>query len=205
MEWYHVLTLAALAFCLISCFVHLGSLISSGKPKDFSQEAGDIPSAVYYSFTGGMSPARKESAFLHLPTYTAGILYHTGTFLCIGLFILSWFVPGIPFIARQLISAFLVLSILSGIGILVKRVMKPGLRSLSNPDDYASNVLVTLFQAATLIFLHVFTPAYYIMVSILLLYLPLGKLKHTIYFFAARYHLGYFYGRRGVWPPKKQE
>ena len=37
----------------------------------------------------------------------------------------------------------------------------------------------------------------------LFFYLPLGKLKHLVYFFAARYQLGIFYGRRGVWPARR--
>lgn len=77
------------------------------------------------------------------------------------------------------------------------------LRSLSNPDDYLSNILVTLFQAGTILTLYLpeVRASYFILASILFLYIPLGKLKHVIYFFAARYHLGFFYGWRGVWPP----
>jgi hypothetical protein len=30
--------------------------------------------------------------------------------------------------------------------------------------------------------------------------MPLGKLRHVVYYFAARYHLGFFYGWRNVWP-----
>ena len=33
--------------------------------------------------------------------------------------------------------------------------------------------------------------------------MTVGKLKHVVYFFAARYHLGFFYGWRNVWPPHK--
>jgi hypothetical protein len=44
---------------------------------------------------------------------------------------------------------------------------------------------------------------YYLTYSLLMLYIPIGKLRHTVYFFAARYHLGYFFGWRGVWPPAK--
>ena len=46
-------------------------------------------------------------------------------------------------------------------------------------------------------------PSYYLTYSLLMLYIPIGKLRHTVYFFAARYHLGYFFGWRGVWPPAK--
>jgi hypothetical protein len=84
-------------------------------------------------------------------------------------------------------------------------MLKKGLRDLSDPDDYISNLLVTIFQIMTglVILMHRLVPAYFIMASLLLIYFPFGKLKHSIYFFAARYHLGFFYGWRGIWPPKQ--
>ncbi|MCK5337294.1 MAG: hypothetical protein KAJ50_00735, partial [Bacteroidales bacterium] len=100
--------------------------------------------------------------------------------------------------------AILLAAVLSGIGILVKRITKHELSTLSNADDYISNILVTAFQLLTALAMIDLKaiPAYFIITSLLLLYFPLGKLKHAVYFFAARYHLGYFYGWRGVWPPK---
>jgi hypothetical protein len=89
-------------------------------------------------------------------------------------------------------------------------MIKKELRALSNPDDYISNILVTLFQFLTLAVIALpllapsysptVLPSYYLTFTLLMLYLPVGKLRHTIYFFAARYHLGYFFGRRGTWP-----
>jgi nitrate reductase gamma subunit len=46
---------------------------------------------------------------------------------------------------------------------------------------------------------------YYFISIILFLYLPFGKLKHAVYYFAARYHLGFFYGWRNTWKPKKEK
>ena len=115
--------------------------------------SGKERTAVAYSFTGAMSPLKKESAFLHLPTYSAGLIYHRG---------------------------------------------------LSSPDDYISNILVTIFQFTTalVILIPSCEPVYYFFTGLLLPYFPLGKLKHAVYFFAARYHLGVFFGHRNVWPPK---
>jgi len=205
MEWYQWLVIACLAIDIAGLIFHLIRLIRLGKPKDFSSQRGNIYPSLIYAFTGAMSPSRKESAFLHLPTYTAGIFYHLGTFVSIFLFffilfqirILDFFVP--------YLTGFMAISILSGLAILIKRIVSRKLRALSNPDDYISNLLVTIFQIITAAVLHKpewFT-SYYIIVSVLLLYIPVGKLKHAVYFFAARYHLGYFYGWRGVWPPKK--
>jgi len=202
MNWYIALALISLVICLTACLSHVIKFIKLGKPMDLSEPIGSVGPAVAYSFTGGMSPKKKESAFLHLPTYTAGILFHLGTFLSAALFFCFLFNLHFGEVITIILSAFLAVSSLSGIGIFVKRIVKKELRSLSNPDDYISNLLVTGFQMATMVYLNFQTPVYFLLVSALLLYLPLGKLKHTIYFFAARYHLGFFYGRRGVWPPK---
>ncbi|MBM3420172.1 MAG: hypothetical protein FJY11_03460 [Bacteroidetes bacterium] len=206
MEWYKLISLGTLAICLGSCIFHFIRLIQLGKPIDYSVQAGDTTKAVIYSLTGAMSPAKKESAYLHLPTYTAGILYHLGTFLAILLFFTIIAGASYSGILKLIIVLFLSVTTISGLIILIKRLVSPALKSLSNPDDYISNALVTLFQAFTVLVLTYpsFEWAYYVAVSLLLLYLPLGKLKHAIYFFAARYHLGYFLGYRGTWPPVKQ-
>ena len=204
MNAYMVLAVFSLMICLGSLGYHFFRLIRLGKPKEYSKQMGNTSAAIRYAYTGAMNPAKKESAFLNLPTYTAGILYHLGTFLSLFLFILFLFKIE-PFgLIRWMIAGFLIISGLSGMAILIKRMTKKELRALSNPDDFISNLLVTLVQlmtASVLLNVRLF-PAYFILVSIFLLYLPLGKLKHTLYFFAARYHLGLFYGWRGVWPPK---
>jgi nitrate reductase gamma subunit len=205
MDWYILVALGSLAICLVSCLFHFMRLVKKGKPVDYAVPAGDTTKAVMYSFTGAMSPAKKESAYLHLPVYAAGILYHLGTFLSILLFFL--FIAGvwIEGVMSVLISVFLALTTLSGLWILIRRALDKTLRTLSNPDDYLSNILVTLFQAATIGILYYehLVATYFITASALLLYLPLGKLRHAVYFFAARYHLGYFFGYRGTWPPVK--
>jgi hypothetical protein len=202
MKWYVILVLVSFSICLLSCIYHFFKIIRLGKPVDFSEPIGDVGSAVAYSFTGGMSPNKKESAYLHKPTYTAGLIYHAGTFLSIALFFCFLFNIYFSEIIDTILSGFLVISGLCGIGIFIKRLAKKELKSISNPDDYISNFLVTVFQLITAFSLIFPNPVYYILTSILFLYLPLGKLKHTIYFFAARYHLGLFYGKRAVWPPK---
>lgn len=218
MHWYQWMALVALGFCVITCLFYFLRLIRLGKPQDLSKPAAKTGPGILFAFTGAMSPARKESALLHLPTYTAGIFYHLGTFLSIFLFffIIAGAYPS-GYLA-QLIMFLLSLSSLSGISILIKRLINGNLRSLSNPDDYLSNVLVTLFQAMTLFVMLSASPfllfkdfseniqmLYYLIFTILALYVPAGKLRHAVYFFAARYHLGFFYGRRGVWPAGKMK
>ena len=203
MTWYQWIALICLAVSLVSLLVHFIRLTRLGKPKDYSLPRGEISTAVRYAFSGAMNPLKKESAYLHLPTYTAGIFYHVGTFLCIILFITNMLGITIPYWISLVLGAFLVVAAFSGLGIFIKRLLKDELRHLSNPDDYISNLLVTIFQVLSgmVLFLDVMQPAYFIWASLLILYIPVGKLRHLLYFFAARYHLGIFYGWRGVWPP----
>lgn len=205
MTWYHHLTLAALLICLTGVAYHFVRLVRLGAPKQYSRRTGNVKSAIAYSFLGAMSPAKKESAFLHLPTYAAGLLYHIGTFTSICLLLL--FLLGITLdgVAQWASIGLLAVSGLSGVGIFLKRLTVRRLRAFSNPDDFISNLLVTAFQLATLVILmnETFAPYYFLCASALLLYFPVGKLKHALYFFAARYHLGLFYGWRGIWPLRR--
>jgi hypothetical protein len=206
MTLYKTISLAAFLICFLILAFHFFRLIRLGLPKDYSHKKGNLKSAIPYSFTGAMNPLKKESAFLHLPTYTAGILYHTGTFICLVLFFLFQFDISFSNTIQWILIFVLAASSLSGLGIFIKRITLKKLKHLSNPDDYISNLLVTVFQIITLIVLlkTAYFPYYFIFAGLLFLYLPLGKLKHSLYFFAARYHLGFFYGWRGIWPLKSQ-
>lgn len=152
-----------------------------------------------------MMPKNKESAYLHLPTYIAGILYHIGTFVALISFVafvvISYTNITIPYSVSLMVAIILAPAIISGISILIKRIFSKELSLLSGPDDYISNILTTLVQLFTAIFL-LFPEAgdiYYIVMTLFFLWLPFGKTRHLMYFFFARYHLGYYYGWRGTW------
>jgi len=230
MNYFIYTSYIALLFCLSICFFHFFKLISLGAPKDLSKKSGSISAGVLYSNTVAMSPVQKESAYKHIPTYIAGIMLHIGSFVAILCFVILFFdlytedAVSTFFFQQRLISTFisciLWMSSCCGIVLIIKRVVSTKLRSISNADDFISTGLVTLFllisaklftvygfhnlfhqffshQLHELIFC-----AYFIFATLLFIYIPIGKLKHVVYYFAARYHLGFFYGRRGTWPPK---
>jgi nitrate reductase gamma subunit len=208
------------------CLLHFFRLIKLGAPRDLSEPSGSVTAGVKYSITGAMLPSKKESAYKHLPTYTAGIVFHLGSFLVLLLFLLLFFdaVWGFFFqhkIVSIFISTFLCITTGCGIGLIIKRISSKKLRPISNVDDYFSTIIVTLFHLISALLFSAFTfhdifhqyftseihagiiCTYFIVATLFFLYLPFGKLKHAVYFFAARYHLGFFYGRRGTWPPSE--
>ena len=207
MNWCRYFAALSFALCAISLLYHLIRLIRLGRPRDYSSPRSDPHSGIAYAFLGAMNPAKKESAYLHLPTYAAGLIYHLGTFLSVFLAFAFFFEAAPAGILRILLLTLVALSCLSGSAMIVKRLLTKNLRFLSVPDDYVSNILVTLFQVFTVGMLADIRvePAYFCLTGILLLYIPAGKLKHALYFFAARYHLGLSFGRRGVWPAANRD
>ena len=231
MNYFVYSSYIALLFCITVCLIHFIKLIKLGAPKDLSEKSGSVAAGVIYANTGAMSPLQKESAYRHLPSYTAGILFHIGSFVALFCFFLLFFdiitndAISKFFFQHNYISAAIALILwvgaIFGVVLLIERILSKKLRPISNIDDYFSGGIVALFQILSAMlftfyafdeslhayFSHKFHEgifcAYFLVAALLFVYLPFGKLKHIVYFFAARYHLGFFYGRRGTWPPKK--
>jgi hypothetical protein len=210
MEWYQILAVISAILCITLLTAKLVNLIKLGLPKELSQPSGSVKEGIVYSFTGAMSPKAKESAYMHMPTYLGGIVYHIGTFVSLFLFPFILFLSDkadrVPVMILYFVALALIISSMAGAGILVKRIMTDKLRYFSSADDYISNILTTAIQVVTaLILIDSIDPLlYYSTAAILFVWMPFGKTRHLLYFFFARVNLGYFYGRRGTWPPIKK-
>ncbi|MCW8964168.1 MAG: nitrate reductase, partial [Gammaproteobacteria bacterium] len=149
----------------------------------------------------------KNIRFQH---YT-GYAWHIGLFIVIflyaphiaffkSIFGFSW--PHLPtnFIT---ISAAITMAIL--IALLIRRMIHPVLKLISNADDYLS-WLVTFLPLLTgfMAFAHL-GPRYEVMlglhilsIELLMVWYPLGKLMHAFTIWPSRYQVGVTFGRRGV-------
>jgi len=164
-----------------------------------SRPAGDARAGVRYAFTKGLAPQAKESVRMNPLSYLAGMLYHTGIFA--GLALLGLKLSGLG--APRVLGIVALLGAMGGVALLGKRMFKAHLRGISCPDDFVSNLLATGFAALAGItcFWPGFASLWLIETIALLVYAPLGKIRHCLFFFPTRYHFGAFFGRRGVLPP----
>ena len=184
--------LLALAWCLTALGVQVAQARSRGRGTAFAPAAGNPHAGVAYAFTGGMAPWAKESVRMNPGFYALGMVFHLGVFAAF----LTLALPGRPQALLSLLGA------LAGLGLLGKRLFTT-LGSWSTGDDVLSNLLVTAVCAmagATLI-LPAAQGALPWAVIVLLVYIPLGKIRHCVFFFLSRYHFGAFFGRRGTFPP----
>ena len=127
MSIMQIIAIAAAAFCLCGLFVHFIRIVRLGKPNDMSEKSGDTTKGIVYANTTAMLPQNKESAYLHIPGYAAGMLFHIGTFLCLLTFLLSLF----PFFNRWIegsnwrfvIAAAFAVTSLCGYILLIRRAV----------------------------------------------------------------------------------
>jgi hypothetical protein len=70
------------------------------------------------------------------------------------------------------------------------------------PDDHFAVWLTTCFIAVTALALvsERFMIPMYVVSGLTFIYVPLGKIRHCLYFFFSRIFFGKFFGRRAVFP-----
>ena len=134
---------------------------------------------------------------LHLPSYLTGIAFHLGALAGLGLLLAHLAAIEPPTAARW--------PALAGVVLLAKRIATPHLRKLSNPDDFLANLLTTVFAALAggTVLAPALRDAWLSTSAVLLLYVPVGKIRHCVFFFSTRAHLGGFFGYRGVFPARE--
>ncbi len=194
--------LAGLAVAVAGLAARWREITRRPAPVDRSPAKGDPVRGVLYAFTLGMAPWSKESTRIHAVAYLRGVGFHLAMF--VGLIVLAirplW--PMLVPAMRDSVAVLLAAGALLAAAGSVMRLREPNLRALSNPDDHLSIWLVAVFLALTALAVWNagFVVPMYLSAGLLFAYIPLGKIRHCLYFFFARRSFGRFAGRRGVLP-----
>lgn len=199
--------LSAAAWCLAALVFQTVRAYRFGSHEIHSAAAGASLKGIAYAFGPGMMPWGKESAARHLPTYLTGIGYHAAVFVALGYLVTVMIRFTLPIGWRIPLTVLFTAGAVGGIGLLVKRAVKPVLRSISCPDDFAANVLVDLLLVSAVASLWIPEADAILLATatLLFLYIPMGKIRHCFFFFYSRILFGIFFGRRGVLPPRPRE
>lgn len=192
--------LGAALWCAGGMALLLAKARSFGPRHRFAPPAGDAAAGIRYAFTGALSPRAKESAREHPLAWGLGVLTHLGVFAAFGQ--LAAVVAGVG--SLRLLAGVALAGFLGALALLGKRLVSEELRGLSVPDDVLASLLVAGFALLAGIsgFRPTLQPAFLGWAIALMLYAPLGKLRHMAFFFPARAALGAFLGRRGSFPPQ---
>jgi len=196
----------AVVLCALWAVVALTAqvlLARAGGRREHGRRAGSPARGLLYNFTTAMTPAHKESVRRHPLKFAIGVVLHAGVALslaCVGLLVV-W--PEGGYRALALARPLVGLALLAGIFLLVHRAVSADLRAMSAPDDYLAIVASCgLLALASVVRISPTNEAPFLIYACgLLVYLPLGKLRHVVFFFVARADLGRRLGYRGVYPP----
>jgi nitrate reductase gamma subunit len=199
---------ASVVFCIALLMVMVVRTFAFGQKQTYAYPRGSKFSGVVYAFTQGMLPWEKETAARHIWTYTGGILYHIGILIAF-LFLTTLLLHiSLSAVFLQTMRILLLIGLISGLALLIKRTIKPHMRSLSCGDDYLANILVDLLLLSALA--TTFNVNAYFIFSIIAIiifvYIPFGKIRHCVFFFYSRILFGNFFGKRGIVPhPSKKD
>lgn len=196
-----ILVLLSTLWAVIALTVQV-VLAWGGGRHEYARRAGHPLHGAAYNFTAAMLPAHKESVSHHPVVSIAGMLMHAGSILALAgiLLLIVW--PQTAAWVLRLVCPLLWLSLLAALFLLLRRAFSSDLRAISAPDDY----LACLATCGLLAFGALFGIAnqqapFLVYTAGLLIYLPLGKLRHAIFFFFARGDFGRRLGYRGTYPP----
>jgi hypothetical protein len=199
---FQLLALAGLIGGLLGIYARYQETKRRLVPVDNSPIKGNLPNGIRYAFTTGMMPWAKESTRIHMIAYLRGIGFHVGIFAAIGAVIMSPWWQSLPSLLAWALFWILIIGAVLGAAGAVMRLAEHNLRGLSLPDDHFAVWLTTLFIATTALALlnEAFRIPTYIMSAVTFVYVPLGKIRHCLYFFFSRIFFGKFFGRRAVFP-----
>ena len=192
----------ALAVAVGSFAVQRLRLVAFRAPAPLAPARGSAAAGVLYAFTKAFAPGAKESASRHLPSYVAGIVYHLSIFAALARLLATLLPVPMPPAVDAAAAVLFAAGLACGLALLVKRLSDGKLRALSVPEDLLANVLVDVMVAAALaVSLEPdLVPLFQTSGVLLLLYAPLGKLRHMLFLLTSRRYSGAYFGRRGVRP-----
>jgi hypothetical protein len=195
-----ILALAALVFSVSASASRWTAMYKLPFGKDLSRPKDSARLGILYAFTVGMAPWAKESTRIHGVAYMRGIAFHIGIFAGLAALLASPWFDRLPEIVRIPFAVVAGLGAVMGAAGGVMRIAEHNLKAISTPDDHAAVWLVTLFLAAMTAALvsMAFVPVMWLVSAAMLVYAPLGKIKHCIYFYFGRLFYGAHLGRRGI-------
>lgn len=189
----------AVLFCLGGLAWRLQAFLALPYKPEQAPPKGRVIPGLLYAFTLAMAPWSKESTRRHVLPYVRGVLFHVGIFVSLALLPLSLFLSQLG-VLRLLMALPVGIGALGGWLGLGQRLVGERERALSTPDDFMAVALVSLFlsTAFAALLAAAWLPAFYLASALMLIYIPLSKIRHFIYFFFSRLFFGLRFSRRGA-------
>ncbi|MBP7145934.1 MAG: hypothetical protein KBD01_00205 [Acidobacteria bacterium] len=171
------------------------------RARDVAAPAGDARRGALSSLGATALMWRKDAVRQHPWIALAGAALHAGVGAAAIAAAFSRALAEAPSGLRLALAAAAGAGLVAEALLVVRRWRSAGLREISSADDAAAGGATILLLAAALAFLVApgSRPVLLLATAAVLAYLPLGKLRHSVFFWVARAELGWRLGRRGIY------
>lgn len=201
----------ALIVFLLGIFWRLAGILLLRHPPDYSEPRNSAAWTGAFKLIVMRSWPRREFATRTAFGETMGYVFHIGLAIVVlgfaphilliqSLTGLSW--PGLP---TSLVTLSAALTVGALVVLLVRRLVSPVLRLISNFDDYFSWLVTVLPVVTGMMATAHLGPRYETMLALhilsgelLLVWLPFGKLMHSFLVFVSRGTTGALFTRKGA-------
>jgi nitrate reductase gamma subunit len=225
MNWNQTLEFARGPFFQVALFVFLAGMayrlvrvLVLGWEADKVKAKGSKVGGIVKSFAKGILiwpfiPWVKNTFNRNPVTYLAGGLFHLGLFVVLILgtaHMLVWkslLGFGWPTLPLPIVDWFAAGAIVAMIALLINRIVNPVLRLLTGPAEWLNWLVVFLPMVTGYIMTHhLFFPyemlfsLHMLAVDVLLIWIPLSRISHFMFYFFARAIHGADFGKRAVTP-----
>lgn len=208
----------ALTFFVAGMLYRLANVIFLGWNKDLAKPRGSKAGGIVKSYLRGglVFPffPREKKAFVRNPIiFLAGGLFHLSLFVVVilgaahmlvwkSLLGFGWWTLPLP-----IVDWMAAVGIISMIALLINRLYHPVLKRLSGAAEFMNWTLVFLPMVTGYMMTHHMFFAYEVLfslhmisINVLLIWLPLSRISHFVFYFFSRTIHGVEWGKRGAMP-----
>lgn len=172
--------------------------------KEYAERSGSPGNGMLYNFTIAMLPWHKETVKHHPGKFVVGVIMHLGVILALVYAVVVLIRPTASFMGALPYMRWLVAgALVSGVYLFVRRICSRNLRAMSAAEDFVAILATCGLLALALLSSDdsYYQLAFLSYVGVFFVFLPLGKLRHGLFFFVVRGDYGRRLGYRGVYPP----
>lgn len=166
-----------------------------------SPKGKDFP-AIFWAYVSFFMPWSMESTKKKWYQYVEFSFFHLGILTSIILsFVISYTPKILDTFLLPVFTVILVGALIAALIRFVRRMAVPNMNIISTPDDYLSLIMSVLFigfAIPAMYGLGITVPIFFLVTFVFLIYAPISKIHHYIYFPFTLYYLGKFSGSRNI-------